>query len=630
MFSKRQKIILSYILYIDVPIKLDLLAGIIQVSIHTIRKELENINRILSESDTQVSISNKGQCYIENEKKEAVRNLLINPIFIDKNNIENHIVWDRIYTIIGMLSFEEDYVSMEELADRLFVSKSTINLDITEIKRIISRISGIHFTISNTKGLKFKGKEEDFRYLLAKMIVQGLNIETVLQNLFPTMDFEITIKYSHINKVLREIMIKHDFIISGKAFGLVGASLLISAIRDELGYIVHTQIDESLLPMMKELEQRFQKEVGITFTNSDMLYIQQVIMEQNHFYKNNNWDIKDRQIVSVFTRAISDLFKIDLKKYHHFEEDFLFYIHQLNQRVKNNHDYTNFYKRQINRMFQMSASIVAYCKPHLKELGVTYSEAELAYITLFLGNYIETEEPTLNILFVSDEHTALVNWIVSEVERLMGTSVQILNTIPRYLFEANMDAFLKNIDVILTTDQINVNHNCAVIFIQSLFGKVEQDFLQSLLQDYLKKSKMKKLREIENTAIGQEHFIQISEKYKELNQCVDHMLEKLGYLESIDNNEIDKHFIPNDTKIAYASFISNRPGQSKIIIGKLPKSITYGNKAIHTIIISLYHANDHAIARPFYQYIRFLMDPAHNNRIGKIKNYSDFKNILDR
>jgi lichenan operon transcriptional antiterminator len=172
MFSKRQKIILSYILYTDMPIKLDLLADIIQVSFHTIRTELENINMILFERDAQVLISKKGQCYIEDDKKEAVRKLLVNPIFVDKNNIENHIVWDRIYTIIGMLSFESDYVSMEELAERLYVSKSTINLDITEIKRIISRISGISFIVSSTKGLKFKGEEEDFRYMLAKMIVQ--------------------------------------------------------------------------------------------------------------------------------------------------------------------------------------------------------------------------------------------------------------------------------------------------------------------------------------------------------------------------------------------------------------------------------------------------------------------------
>jgi lichenan operon transcriptional antiterminator len=631
MFSKRQKIILSYILYTNMPIKLDLLADIIYVSIHTIRTELENINIILSERDVQVFISKKGQCFIEDEKKEAVRKLLINPIFVDKNNIENHIVWDRIYTIIGMLSFESDYVSMEELAERLYVSKSTINLDITEIKRIMSRISGISFIVSSTKGLKFKGKEEDFRYMLAKMIVQGLNLESSLQYLFPKVDFDISQKYFKMNKILREIMVKHQFIISGKAFGLVCASLLICTIRDQLGCnLIHIQEDEPLLPMTKEIGERLKKEVSIAFTNSDMVYIQQFIMEQNHLYTNERWKLEDRHIVSVFTRVVKEFFQLDLKNDPNLEADFTFYINQLNQRIKNGHDYTNFYKRQINRLFPMTSSIVAFCQQHLKDMGVTYSDAELAYITLFLGNYIETEEPTLKLLFISDEHTALVNWIVSEVKRLIGKSVHIVNTIPRYLFEENKDMFLKGIDVILTTDQIDVRNKRDVIFIHSLFGKTEKNFLFSLLNDYLEQSKMRGLREVENVTIGKEHFIKIPESYKELDHCVHYILEQLGYRELMDNNVVmGNHFIPNDTKIAYVSFMTKSPGQSKIIIGKLPKSLNFKNKAINMILISFYNSNDYALASPFYQCIRFLMEPVHSNRLGKVKDYSDFKEMFD-
>nr|WP_283248119.1 helix-turn-helix domain-containing protein [Bacillus sp. FJAT-50079] len=613
------------------PIKLDILADIIHVSIHTIRTELENINLILSERDAQVIVSKKGQCYLEDKKKDAVRSLLINPIYVDKNNIANHIVWDRIYTIIGMLSFEADYISMEELAERLYVSKSTINLDITEIKRIIGRISGISFIVSNTKGLKLKGNEEDFRYFLAKMIVQGLNLESVLQYLFPAKDFDISDQYERMNKVLREIMVKHQFIISGKAFGLVGASLLICALRNELGcHLTHTKVDETLLPMTKEIEERLKKETGVAFTYSDIVYIQQIIMEQNHLYTNEEWNVEDRHVVSIFTHVVKDFLQIDLKNDPQFAADFTFYINQLNQRVKNGHDYTNFYKRQINRLFPMTASIVAFCQPHLKELGMMYSDAELAYITLFLGNFIETDEPVLKLLFISDEHTALVNWIASEVQRLMGSSVQIVKTIPRYLFEENNDLFLQDVDVILTTDNIHSMYNRDVIFIHSLFSKAEQDFLSSLLNKYLEQLKMKGLRDVENMAIGKEHFFQTPESCKELDQCVRYLLEQAGEQVSVDDGvNMDNQFIPNDTKIAYVSFMTRRPGQSKIIVGKLSKSIYYRNKAINMIIISIYHANDDAFACSFYQCIRFLMDPVQNHRLGKVKDYADFKQIFD-
>ncbi|GGP10121.1 BglG family transcription antiterminator [Oceanobacillus neutriphilus] len=634
MFNKRQKIILSYILYTNMPIKLDLLADMLQVSIRTIRMELENINLLLSETGAQVHITKKSQCYIEHEEEETIKKLLVNPIFVDKNNIENHVIWDRIYTIMGMLCFESDYVSMEELADRLYVSKSTINLDVTEIKKIINRMSGTRFIVSSTKGLKFEGNEEGIRYFLAKMVLQGLNLEKTLQYVFPEMDFCIFEIYSQMNKMLKKAIVKYQFIISGKAFGLVSAGLLITAIRNQLGYhFADNQTDVPLSPMMKRLEEQLKSGMATTaFTNADLTYIQQFIMEQNHLYPytNENWDAADQKIVSLFTHVVKEFFQVDLIKYPDFENNFLFYINQLNQRAKNGHDYTNFNKRQINRMFPMSASIVAFCQPFLQDMEMTYSDAELAYITLFLGNLLETEEPPLKLLLISDEHTALVNWIVSEIVRLMGSSVQIVNAIPTYLFEEKDGLFLNDVDVILTTEQIHVSHSRNIIFIQSLFGKTEQSFLQSLLDDYLNQSKMKRLREMESIAVGQDHFLQIPESLKEFDDYVHYLLEQSGYEKMLDNGVMmDNHFIPNDTKTAYISFMEERPGQSRIIIGKLPKSITYRNKTIHTIVISFYYKDDYALSRSYYQCIRFLMEPNQSNQLGRVKDYQDFKKIFD-
>lgn len=634
MFSKRQKIILSYILYTDMPIKLDLLADMLQASIRTIRMELENINLLLSETGTQVHISKKSQCYIEQGEEETIKKLLVNPIFVDKNNIENHVIWDRIYTIMGMLCFESDYVSMEELADRLYVSKSTINLDVTEIKKLISRMSGIRFIVSSTKGLKFEGSEEGIRYFLAKMVLQGLNLEKTLQHVFPEKDFCIFEIYFQMNKMLKEAIVKYQFIISGKAFGLVSAGLLITAIRNQLGYhFADNQTEVPLSSMMKGLEEHLKSEMGTTaFTNADLVYIQQFIMEQNHLYPytNENWDAADQKIVSLFTHVVKEFFQVDLIKYPDFEKNFLFYINQLNQRAKNGHDYTNFNKRQINRMFPMSASIVAFCQPCLQDMEMTYSDAELAYITLFLGNLLETEEPPLKLLFISDEHTALVNWIVSEVVRLMGASVRIVNAIPTYLFEEKDELFLNDVDVILTTEQINVSRGWNIVFIQSLFGKTEQNFLQSLLNDYLNQSKMKRLREMESIAVGQNHFLQIPESLKEFDDCVHYLLEQFGYEKMLDNGVMmGNHFIPNDTKTAYISFMEERPGRSRIIIGKLPKSITYRNKTLHTIVISFYYKNDYALSHSYYQCIRFLMEPNQSNQLGRVKGYLEFKKIFN-
>lgn len=214
--------------------------------------------------------------------------------------------------------------------------------------------------------------------------------------------------------------------------------------------------------------------------------------------------------------------------------------------------------------------------------------------------------------------------------RLMGASVRIVNAIPTYLFEEKDELFLNDVDVILTTEQINVSRGWNIVFIQSLFGKTEQNFLQSLLNDYLNQSKMKRLREMESIAVGQNHFLQIPESLKEFDDCVHYLLEQFGYEKMLDNGVMTgNHFIPNDTKTAYISFMEERPGRSRIIIGKLPKSITYRNKTLHTIVISFYYKNDYALSHSYYQCIRFLMEPNQSNQLGRVKGYLEFKKIFN-
>ncbi|MFK4341069.1 MULTISPECIES: BglG family transcription antiterminator [unclassified Paenibacillus] len=629
MFSKRQNIMLSYILYHEIPIKLEILAEIFNVSVQTIRVELENIDSILHASDVQVLISKGGYCFIETDKKEKILKLLTNLILVDKNNIENHTVWNRINTIIGILAFESDYISMEALSERLYVSKSTINLDITEVKKIMDRMSGITFIVSNQKGLKLKGREDDFRYMLSKLIVQGLNLESSIKYSFPKSELKIQQKYFNINQVLRKILVENQHIISGKAFGLVCASFLICNIRNELGF----QLDQfalrsPILPMMKKIEAGLE-ETGIRFMTPDLVYMQNIILEQNHLNIDDKRSPEDIKVVSTLTYIVKEL-QIELKDYDIFEKNFTFYINQLNQRVKNAHDYANFFKRQINRLFPMTASIVAYCREQLKELNFNYSDAELAYITLFLGNYIETKKLTLKLLFISDEHTALVNWIISEIYRMMGKDVHIIKTIPRYVFEEDKEKFLEDIDVVLTTENISIDLPQSVIFIQSLFGDTEKNLLSTLINNYLEQYKKKELRRVEKNAIGENRFISIPDRYKDLVSCIDYILKKSGIGERFDSDTLVKHhLIPNDSKVAYLSLMTNRKGTSAIYIGKLSKSIHYKSRTVNTIIISLFHFDDYLIAYPFYNYIRFLTDPAQSSLIGKVRNYTDFKDMMN-
>ncbi|ASA19792.1 BglG family transcription antiterminator [Paenibacillus donghaensis] len=653
MFTKRQKIMLSYIYCAKEELRIDILAEIIHVSVQTARSELEKINDILPQIGAHIVMTARGGCLIAEEDREPIFHLLQSTATVDKSNIENHAVWERIIASIGMLVFERDYVSMEELAERLYVSKSTMNLDISEVKRIIGRTAGVSLHISKTSGLKIQGKETEIRYLLSKMIHQGLELDVAVRHVFPDVQLGEIADYDTIQALVRSLLVKRGHLITGKAFGLVCADILVSAVRNYLGFRISAdeaqagaglpenvnetgtssgkesvRTEESMTarkpphPLVAELAARLAGELGIVFTSEDIAYLQRTVMEQNLFYAGGEAGPRDREAADVFYDALRTWAGLDLGAYGEFNSRFLFYLNQLNQRVDNGHDYTNFFKRQTNRLFPLTASVVAHCGALLHDRGFRYSEAELAYIVLVLGNRFEVEHPELRVLLISDEHTALVGWIEAELHRTLGDTMLEVTSMPRYLYEENKREAAGRFDLALTTEPIAADADMETIFVYSLLGETETRLLRVQLDHYLRRHEKNRLKAIERRLIGPSRFRLLVEAGG-LERGIAELLGGDGCCGLEPETLLQSHMIPTDVRIAYISVLT-QGGGSSIHIGKLSKPVVHKAKTLHTLIVSVFDSADRAEAASFYRCVCYLLDPRHGDRWGKIKNYTDF------
>lgn len=136
MLTRRQRVILSHLLYANIHIKLQTLADILGITVHTLMGEINRINALLPELDALIIVE-KGMCSVSELHKDVAHTLLTNQLPVDTNNTDSDLVWDRINTIMFMLYFEREHISMESLAERFFVSKSTINQAITVFPQAI-------------------------------------------------------------------------------------------------------------------------------------------------------------------------------------------------------------------------------------------------------------------------------------------------------------------------------------------------------------------------------------------------------------------------------------------------------------------------------------------------------------
>ncbi|MGC9267642.1 HTH domain-containing protein, partial [Listeria ivanovii] len=105
------------------------------VTPRTIRNDIKAINPLLQVDGNQIeSLPGVGYRLIIEDEKALQEALLDNTTGQTNMNIVPMFAEDRANYIIRYLLLKNDYVKLETLAEELFVSKSTINSDILEVK----------------------------------------------------------------------------------------------------------------------------------------------------------------------------------------------------------------------------------------------------------------------------------------------------------------------------------------------------------------------------------------------------------------------------------------------------------------------------------------------------------------
>lgn len=142
----------------------------LNVSDRTIRSDIQEANKVLMAYGIQIKLKKKVGYYLDIQNEESYS------IFLNEyNNGEQNTpllesVDSRIKYMICTLLYSKDYVSMEALADAIYVSKSTL---LNYIKTMRETLSTFHLDIVSKagEGLKIIGKEEDIRAFLLNFVL---------------------------------------------------------------------------------------------------------------------------------------------------------------------------------------------------------------------------------------------------------------------------------------------------------------------------------------------------------------------------------------------------------------------------------------------------------------------------
>lgn len=471
--NKRQTEIITDLLNKNEYVSAKAIAEQFNVSIRTIRYDLELIEYWLNENKANVvKVPNKGIMI----KATTDRALLFEKLkFL---SVENRVlsVKERVnYIIIGLLANERG-LSIEELSDRLLLSKNTIlkvlkkvenylGDNSLELKKIYGKgfvivgeevhkrnilvdifidifdIHNIILAMSNQEAYKelldfCLNKYESFHFENMKIIFNEIkHIEKRYNFYFTDMALARLIVYMTIavNRISNQQYIKNQIVISKNKEYEIGC--LISEKLAQLFSIKieNEEVNEMVMRMMESRSchaHLSRKSDAINMFNDDVLRITQ-------------------HIISYSEKALNVDFKNDVKLINGLR----LHLKTALIRIKNNKQIKNDYTNEITSRYPLVFQIV---KESLITIDHEYKfeDTEIAYITLHIRSAYERnykENYKLTALVVCVEGLSLLNLLTTKL-KMKFPDLRIIETCSIY----DYDQYKNEIDLIITTNKFKI------------------------------------------------------------------------------------------------------------------------------------------------------------------------------
>lgn len=206
-----------------------------EVSEKTLRSDIRIIQKALRKYDLAIC-EDKNRFYIPFEQKEAFLNAFEEIIKADEKQVLANEYQERKMYILISLCKSDDYISMNILADRLYVSKSSVAMIIHDLKDEIPRlVPTASLSVSGRKGIRLNAKEKEIRELLVRAFAKDGGNVTENQYFLNYLDKELKDKLGVTFEVINQFMKEQNIVVADDNISKTIAHILIIAQRNKNG-----------------------------------------------------------------------------------------------------------------------------------------------------------------------------------------------------------------------------------------------------------------------------------------------------------------------------------------------------------------------------------------------------------
>ena len=474
------------------------LADMLGVSSRTVKRDLKEISEILKDNGAEVEATNQGYRLIINEDELFSQ-------FIDENISSSAEVSgkksDKVNGILELL-LSNLYINQDKIADELYISRSSINKVMMDVKNILSEYK---ITIQNKPhyGYILEGNEIDIRNCMVRFLTQRKEDNSILisNRLVGFKEEDYYNLLEEIKNIFKDLKIRKNDI----EINYITRYIVISIFRVKynceivLDDNINISLDNSVISASKTIAKKIKERFKVEFTFEDILYISYII-------GNNHIEIKelDDSGISVEQMVIHAIDKIKN------EYDIDFFRDGTLLKGLINHLYTSYSRYCLNvtldnplinliksKYIEAYNYSILFSKVFKEEYGISMTEEDIGYIALHFAASLERYimNNSLKSIIVCSSGVGTAELLKTRITKKFQ-NIAIKGVYPAYILDS---LELSDIDLIISTVNLEgVNLEKEVINVSPLLTDEDEekinehvkkqrdyDYLQNLMSDDL-------------------------------------------------------------------------------------------------------------------------------------------------
>ena len=454
--NKRSREILSQLITkteYNQTISIQELADTFKVSSRTIRYDIDQINDYLKENHLQpLNLGKQGVINTQADITKARESLSEEGFYSFKLSREERVCFSAV-----MMICSDDYITLSEIADQLFVSRSTIIQDLEHIKSFF-RERHLYVLSHSNKGLLLEGREIDKRNLLIDMIQSENSIfkaEPIFQHLTQCLSKNLKIDLediSMIEKIINEAEHIYGRFLTDQSFVQLRNYFQLSLYRlRKAHYVEYGDDKNSKWDMAKGMIDQIQQFIVKEIPDTEIYYVASVLNRMKYIKKTTS----NKEIVKMQVITRNFIEKISKDIHRNLQGDYIFYENLIN------HLESTF--STLGDRFAINSVVdeILQRYPEVKQaternvyvfeeyVGRKLSEEEIAYIVVHICAAIErnkNETVRYSVVLVCNGGIGTSQLLLARLEKFFH--LDVIDIIPAHDIEnMNMD----DVDAVIST-----------------------------------------------------------------------------------------------------------------------------------------------------------------------------------